>query len=573
MLDVLIVGGTLVDGTGAPGRVVNVGIKDAKIAAITEDVPDAARVVDATGMVVAPGFVDVHTHYDAQAFWDPYLTPSPLHGVTTVFGGNCGFTIAPVNTEQSDYLMRMMARVEGMPLEALAEGVGWNWGSFAEYLDLLDGTLAINAGFLVGHSAIRRVVMGEDATAEEATSEQIAQMVQLAHDSMSAGALGFSSSLARTHNDAEGKPVPSRHAAHDEIVALAGAVRDHEGTTLEFLPAIGPFPEEIIDLMCRMSLAANRPLNWNLLGVSSMNPTGHEVQLRASDVAAERGAKIVALTLPQVMHLRVNLRSGFVLDALPGWPEVFKIPVTERMEALRDPEVRRRMKEGASSKEAGSFRALANWAQMRIAETFAPENEGLAGRMVGEIATERGQDPFDCLIDISLADDLNTGFMLPTFGDDDESWKLRAQVWRDERTVIGGSDAGAHLDMQCTAGYATTMLATAVRERQLLSVEEAIRLITDVPARLYGLRNRGRIAEGWAADITVFDLSRVATNATHTRFDLPGGASRLYADATGIEHVFVNGVEIVTADALTGAKPGTLLRSGIDTETVTVPGG
>ena len=573
MLDCRILGGTVIDGTGGPRRRADIGIRDGRIVAIGKLDEDAGRTIDATGLVVTPGFVDIHTHYDAQLFWDPTASPSPLHGVTTVIGGNCGFTIAPVAPQEADYLMRMLARVEGMPLESLEAGVPWGkWQSYGEWLDCLDGTIAVNAGFLVGHSALRRVVMGE-GTGEPATDDQIARMVQLLHESLAAGGLGFSSSNAPTHNDASGQPVPSRAATRDELVALAGAVRDHPGTTLEFIPTIGAFAEAHMDLMASMSLAANRPLNWNVLGVNAQNPDGHRQQLSASDYAADRGARVVALTVPDNMRFRLSLLSGFILDALPGWRETMALPPADKMKVLADPDERRRLNEGASSPEAGPLRGMANWKALTISETFAKENEGATGRTVGEVAAERGQDPFDALCDIAIADELRTG-LLPRLGnDDDATWKMRLEVWRDPRAVLGASDAGAHLDMIDSFTYTTALLGQSVRERQLLPLEEAVHLLTDVPARLYGLRGRGRLEEGWQADIVVLDEDRVGPGPIVTRNDLPAGAGRLYGDADGIEHVLVNGVEIATGGTFTGDRPGTLLRSGRDTDTVDVPGG
>src|SRR3974390_2900392 len=268
MIDLIIRNGTDVDGTGTAGRHADVGLRDGRIAAIGELANErAARTTDADGKVVAPGFIDVHTHYDAQVFWDQTLSPSPLHGVTTVFGGNCGFTIAPLEPEHGDYLMRMLARVEGMPIGALAEGVPWSWRSFGEYLDLTAGTLAPNAGFLVGRSTIRRVVMGERATKGEATADDVEAMCALLDASLSAGGMGFSSSWARTHNDAAGDMVPSRYASEAELLALCAVVKKHPGAKLEFIPYVGEFEEYVPGLMARMSLAADRPVNWNVLFV------------------------------------------------------------------------------------------------------------------------------------------------------------------------------------------------------------------------------------------------------------------------------------------------------------------
>jgi N-acyl-D-aspartate/D-glutamate deacylase len=573
MLDLLIAGGTVIDGTGSPGRRADVGIRGGRVVAIDQRVDDrAARTIDATGLVVAPGFVDLHTHYDAQLFWDPTASPSTLHGVTTVVGGNCGFTLAPCGPEHADYLMRMMARVEGMPLPALEAGLSWDWTSFGDWLGRLDGRTAVNAGFLVGHSALRRVVLG-DAAHERATGAQVAQMARLLEDALDAGALGFSSSQAHTHNDGEGDPVPSRGASNDELVALARALEAHPGTTLELILAgsLGRFSDEEMELMAAMSVAAQRPLNWNVLGVSALDPDGWRHQLKASDYAADRGGEVVALVMPHAMRIRLSFLSGFVLDGFPGWAPVMGLPVEERIAALRDPEVRRRLDESARSPEAGLLRGLANWANLELAETFAPENKRFEGRTVGDVARETGAAPFDALLDVVCADGLATGLRPPSMGDDPASWAERATAWLDPRTIVGASDAGAHLDMMCGAIYSTSLLGPAVRDHRLLSLEEAVRQLTSVPATLYGLVDRGVLRDGAWADITVFDPATVGYGPERTRHDLPGGAPRLFADATGVERVLVNGVEVVTGGVPTGDVPGIVLRSGRDTTTV-VPG-
>jgi N-acyl-D-aspartate/D-glutamate deacylase len=571
VLDCLITGGTVVDGTGGPARQESLGVRDGRI--VDVDGESARRTIDATGLVVAPGFVDLHTHYDAQLSWDPAATPSPLHGVTTVIGGNCGFTLAPAGPDNADYLARMMARVEGMPLDALRAGLDWSWTSYADWLGQFPGRLAVNAGFLVGHSTLRRAVLGAAAPEATAEGEQLEAMARLLHEALAAGGLGFSTSQAPTHHDGDGAPVPSRAAGRDELLALSGAVAGHAGTTLELiLPGcLAGFSDDEVDLMTAMSLAAGRPANWNVLPVTAAGRAAYEHQLEASTTAAERGTTVVALTLPHPMQIRLSFLSGFVLDGFPGWADVMHLPVAERLAALTDPGVRARLNESARSREAGILRALSRWERLTFAETFASENAGLDGRNVGEVAAERGADPFDALLDVVVADGLRTGITPPAQAETDEDWAERAQVWRDPRAVIGGSDAGAHLDMMCGAVYTTHLLGESVRERSLLSIEEAVRQLTDVPARLYGLRERGRIAPGWHADLVLFDPERIEPGPVRTRTDLPSGAPRLYAEADGVEHVLVGGTEVVTAGSVTGALPGTLLRSGADTETVPVP--
>jgi N-acyl-D-aspartate/D-glutamate deacylase len=573
MLDLVIRGGTVIDGTGAPSRRTDVAVEGGRVVAVGDTDDSARNVIDADGLLVAPGFVDLHTHYDAQLTWDPSASPSPLHGVTTVIGGNCGFSLAPSGPDHSDYLARMMARVEGMPLSSL-EQLDWSWSSFGDWLGRLDGLIGVNAGFLVGHSALRRSVMGEGAVGSEATAQQTASMVDMLHRSLEEGALGFSTSQAHTHNDGDGSPVPSRSATRAEIETLCTAVGEHQGTTLEIIVpgCLNGFSDEEVDLMATLSLLANRPVNWNVLGVSALNRGGLEHQLAASSTAAERGATVVALTLPHTMKIRLSFEHGAIIDGLPGWRELFAVPVAERIKLLSDPAVRRRLDEGAKSKEAGIIGALANWQMLLIDETFAPQNKAYEGRSVGDVATERGQEPFDALLDIVIADELRTG-LRPPIPESEADWELKADVWRDPRTIVGGSDAGAHLDVMCGAIYSTSLLGEGVRKRHLLSWEEAVHQLTDIPARLYGLRDRGRLTPGSFADVVIFDPDRVGQLPERTRNDLPGGASRLYAEAEGIEHVLVNGTEIVTVGRFTGALPGAVLRSGRDTDTVTVPGG
>lgn len=569
MLDILIRGATVIDGSGAVGRSADVGIRDGRVAAIGSVNEAAREIVEAEARVVAPGFIDIHTHYDAQVFWDPTLSPSPFHGVTTIVGGNCGFSIAPLTPEAGGYLMRMLARVEGMPIESLEQGVPWDWQSFGEYLTRLEGRLAVNAGFLVGHSALRRVVMGERAVGHEANDEELVAMLALLGDSLAQGGLGFSSTRSAAHNDGEGQPVPSRHASVDELLALCGVVRDFPGTTLEMLPGTSVFSEEDKEILTGMSLAANRPLNWNLVAPSSDAPEVTDNQLAASDYAAERGAVVLALTVPQEIEGRINLHNGFGFDALPGWADVMGLPLEERKRALLDPVVRDKLRVGAESQGPGLFKAMTNWEGMRINECFEAENKRFEGQRVGEVAEERGVEAFAALLDLSLSDGLYTSFT-PFLGGQtsDASWEMRGRAWTDPRTVIGASDAGAHLDTIDTFAFTTQLLGRGVREKGLIGLEEAIRQITQVPARLYGLRERGEIREGWHADLVVFDPERIAKGPTYTRQDLPAGAGRLYADAEGIDHVFVNGIEIVRGGAFTGSHPGSVLRSGRDTETV-----
>jgi N-acyl-D-aspartate/D-glutamate deacylase len=576
--DLVILGGHVVDGTGAPRRRADVAIDAGRITAIG-DVGDATRTIDASDRIVAPGFVDVHTHLDVQGFWDPMLTPSPLHGVTTVLGGNCGFTVAPLGLpaqgaaraeagDAGEYLMRMLARVEGMPLESLQHGVPWDWTSTGEFLERLDGTLALNAGFMVGHSALRRVVMGADATERAATPEEVDRMAALLRSGLEAGAIGFSSTWSTTHNDADGRPVPSRCATAEELVALAAVCREFEGTSLEFLPGVGRWSPETEQVMLDMTVAAQRPLNWNIITGSARSLAHWQEKLDLSDRARALGGKIVGLVIPRLFGARFCFRSGFVLDAIDGWREAMALPAYAKLALLTDPSGRAEL--AARAERTRGMGQLTDWGAKLVIETFTPETKQYEGRIVADIAAEQGKDPFDALLDIVVADDLHTSFCNATDDDTAEDWAARAELWRDPRAVVGASDAGAHLDMLATFSFTTDLLAFGVREHGLLTTEEAVRLLTAVPADLYGLRDRGRLVSGACADIVVFDEATVAPDPVSTRFDLPGGAGRLYAGASGVDHVLVNGHPVVADGQLTGATAGTLLRSGRDTATPTL---
>ncbi len=570
MLDYVIRNGLVVDGTGAPGVRADVGIRDGRIAAVGTVEETGATELDAEGLVVAPGIIDPHTHYDAQLFWDPAASPSNVHGVTTVIAGNCGFTLAPIKAEDADYIRRMMAKVEGMPLDALEHGLPWDWTTFAEYLGRLEGHLGVNAGFLVGHCALRRWVMGTERATEAATDEELAAMTALLAESLEAGGLGFSSSQSRTHSDGDGNPITSRYADRREMLAFCEVVRDHPGTTLEYITdgCLDSFSDEEIDLMVTMTATARRPLNWNLLTVDSRTPEKTARQLEASADAAAAGGRIVALTMPTLVPMNMSFRTHCALFLIPGWGEVMGLPVDQRIEQLRDPAVRARLDELAHADSAGVFRRLASWANYIIGDTFAPENEGLSWRDVGSIAAEQGKAPFDALLDLVIADGLRTVLWPKASDGDDASWAARVGVWSDPGAMVGGSDAGAHLDRMCGANYPTSFLGDCLRKRRLVPMEQAVHWMTAAPADLFGLHDRGRVAEGLRADLFVFDPGTVASEPATLVHDLPGGSPRLLADSVGVVRVLVNGVETVVDGRATGNLPGTLLRSGRDTVTV-----
>jgi N-acyl-D-aspartate/D-glutamate deacylase len=569
VLDVVVRGGTVVDGTGTPARRCDVGIAGGRVVTVG-DVDDlAAHVIDADRLLVCPGFVDPHTHYDAQLFWDPFATPSSWHGVTTVIGGNCGFTLAPIEARDADYTRRMMARVEGMPLAALEAGVPWDWTGFDQYLDRLDGAIGVNAGFLVGHCALRRSVLGEEASVREADGDERKRLVEELHRALDAGALGLSTTRSPTHVDGDGGPVPSRAASVDELLELCRVVGEHPGTTLEGIieGCLGRFDDDDMALLAAMSAAARRPLNWNVLGVEAKDPDRPWHQLEASTRARQAGGRVVALTMPVLVPMTMSFAGFCALWLIPGWGEVFDAPVPERTRRLLDPDVRKRMLASARASKL-SYTRLAEFGNYVIGDTFAPVNAGLTGRRVDDLARERGTDPFTCIAEIAAADDLRTVLWPQPTADTDADWALRRRLWDEPDILLGGSDAGAHIDRSCGAPYPTRFLADTLRGRRLLPVERAVQLLTDAPARLFGLRGRGRIEAGAWADIVVLDPATVDAGPPRVATDLPGGSGRLLSSPIGVAHVLVNGVEIVTDGATTGATPGTVLRSGRDTDTV-----
>ncbi|MGE3691196.1 MAG: amidohydrolase family protein [Novosphingobium sp.] len=574
MLDLKIAGGTIIDGSGAPGRIGDLGIRDGRIVALGK-VDEAAReTIDATGKVVAPGFVDSHTHYDAQVFWDPTLSPSCYHGVTTVVGGFCGFSIAPLTPEAAPYLQRMLSRVEGMPLKTLETAVPWNWRSFGEFLAAIDGKTGLNCGFFAGHSAIRRSVMGARAVGEDATPADIEAMNALLDASLSEGALGLSTTISPTHNDMEGQPVPSRWASREEHLELARVVSRHEGTGLEMLPNLD-FPEGTSELMADYSLAGQRAVNWNILMLNGKADAWEVAsrQLAVSDLARSRGGEVIALVAPVTPGVFKSLHNGVTFDAFPGlWRELFKQPVAERIETLRDPAVRRQLAEDvASMPETAALKTMSRFEGHLVVSTKCAANQRLEGRRVGEIAAEQGKTPLDALLDIAIADDLETIFQPDLGGEDAASWDQRRRLYADDRTLLGASDAGAHLDILDSFAFSTTILSRAVREKGIMPLEQAVHELTGRPARYFGLIDRGTLCEGAHADVVVFDPATVGRGPTYRRFDVPGGEEyRLYAEAVGIDHVLVNGVEVVRNGEHTGALPGTVLRSGRDTKTMAI---
>jgi N-acyl-D-aspartate/D-glutamate deacylase len=572
VLDLLIHGGSVVDGSGAPAARGDVGIVDGRIVEVGPSDQDAKVSIEATGLVVAPGFVDLHSHYDAQLFWDPTLSPSPLHGVTTAVSGNCGLTLAPAAPEDREFLTRLLARVEAIPVEALLAGVTYEWESFAELLDVIEAKpLALNIGFMVGHSAIRRAVMGAAASTDKASPAQIEAMRVVLGAALAAGGLGFSTANVATQVDGDGRPTPPNLADPGEFIALAAECGLHPGTSIEFIPGsfLSGFSDDDVNLMAEMSAAADRHLNWNTPLINRAVPDLYQRQLAATDVAKARGGRIVPMFMPQNGPLRHDFKEAYVFRAVPGWADVFALEGDARIRALADPATRAHLLASVDAETQGLAVVVRNWAGYEVNDVADPALSHLLGRNIGELAAERGVSPFDAMLDVVVQAKLEVGFVRYQYPDDDWTAGARLDVLKDPRVVLGASDAGAHGEMMVGADFPTRCIGELVRDKGIFTVEEMVHQFSDVTARLYGLKDRGRIAPGMLADLVVFDLSRIGAGPLKKVQDLPAGASRLTTESTGVEHVLTRGTEVVRHGKFTGDLPGRLLRSGRDTVTVT----
>src|SRR5881296_2334717 len=553
--ELAIRGGTIVDGTGSPAVRGDVGIRDGRIAALGEVKGTAAQTVEAGGLVVAPGFIDVHTHYDAQVMWDRMLTISPWHGVTTVVMGNCGFGVAPTRPAHRDLVLRTLESVEGMSLEALRAGVGTDWPfeSFAEFLSAIErrGT-AINVGALVGHTPVRLYVMGEEATEREATDEEIGQMRGLVLDALRAGALGFATSKSPTHVGWAGRPVPSRVASWHEIEALAGCLAEAAGGVMQATIGPGLF----LDQFAAIQERTHRPVSWTALLGGMLGPDGHRAVLAQSAAMQARGVRVIPQVSCRPLMVEFQLKAPFPLESMSVMRPVSQADVAGKRRLYADPEFRRALRERIDDGRIGApFRD--------ITITEHPPDPSVAERRLGDVAAERSVHPVDLALDLSLASGLETRFRLAVLNTDEA---VVAELLRHPASMLGLSDAGAHASQLCDACAPTELLGTWVRERGVLALEEAVRRLTTQPAEIFGITDRGRLAPGLAADVTVFDPATVGCRPLRRVYDFPAGADRLISDARGIRAVIVNGVVVREEgrDAVDpeGVLPGRVLRGG-----------
>ena len=555
--DLVIRGGTVVDGTGAPGRRADVAVTDGTISEIGDGL-DGRRELDASGQIVSPGFIDIHSHYDAQVFWDPALTPSSFHGVTSVVAGNCGFSIAPCRPEHRALLARTLQHVEDMNLATLEAGIPWDFETFPQYLDSVarHGT-ALNYGVYVGHTAVRLFVMGEDGYERETpTDAELAAMQAVVREAMVAGAMGFATSSSATHNGDGGRPVPSRLANRAELEALLEPLHDLDKGVAALLPGERIKHADVHEIQRRLG----RPLTWTALLTIKGFPW-HEDIIRDNDAARSEGGQVWPQVSVRPLVFQMNLREPFTFNMAPAFAELMAESDAVRLERYADPAWREKAQADLDNK---AF-LRPNWDSLEVAESTAhPE---LIDRRVAEIATERGCTPLDVMLDTSLDENLETRFRSVLANNDPDAiaWLLGR-----EGVLIGLADSGAHVSQLCDACLPTDLLGNWVREREVISLERAVNKLTGEPAGVFGLDGasggRGLLREGMAADITVFDADTVAPGPLRRIHDFPADGERLTADAPrGMTHTVVNGVPIrVDGESVEeglAARPGHVLRA------------
>ena len=543
--DLVIAGGTVVDGTGAAGVRADVGVRDGRIVAIGEDLVGDV-VLDATDHVVAPGVIDIHTHYDAQVFWDPQLTPSCFHGVTTVVAGNCGFSIAPTRPEHRDLVARTLENVEDMDVDALRAGVPTDFSTFPEYLASVERHgLGLNFTCYLGHTALRLFVMGDDAYEREATDAEIAQMQAVLGDGLEAGAAGFATSFAPTHRGADGKPVPSRFADRRELDALLH-------TLGEVGQGVGAFTAgELVGIEDLYDLQLQTGVPFTFTAIMSRPNRFHRRQLEINEEGWARGAEVWPQVSPRPLRFAITMAEPFTLNPNPAFAALMGRSSEERTAAYRDPAWR------ASALEAWALEGVMvpRWETFEVAESRShPE---LVGRRLTDLASEKEREPFDFLLDLAV-EELDVRVACVVANDDEVEV---AELLRSEHVTLGVSDAGAHVGQLCDAPLPTDLLGPWVRDREVMSLEEAVRRLTSVQADLFGLPDRGRLALGQWADVMVFDPESVAPGPVRRVTDFPAGSSRLTADQPlGMRHVLVNGVPIRRDGAqLAHQRPGAVV--------------
>ena len=560
--DLLIKNGWVVDGSGRPRYRADVGVRGGRIAAIGRIRESAREVLDAEGQVVSPGFVDGHTHMDAQVFWDPLGTCSCWHGITTVVMGNCGFTLAPCAKEDRHLVIRNLQRAEDISLEAMEAGIEWKWKTFAEFLDTVDGLpKGINYSGYLGHSALRTYVMGERAFEQAASEDDLRAMEAELRSGLQAGAIGFTTSRSPSHETPDRRPVASRLATWDEVRRLVGVMGDMNAGIFELAgegvdrdagnPGIADYHRRLREL----AVETGRPITFGLFGRRDA-PDAWRAYVKLLEDTAAQGGRMTAQVHSRALSAVLSFKTQLPFDRLPVWRELRALPLEEQKRRLRDPELRRKLV--AAAKEREDRKAIGTEARPAVYEWIhVMESVHGTHRSVAEIAQQRGVDPVEAMIDLGLETDMDVFFLQPIAN---ENQDVALELIKNPRTVVTFSDSGAHVSQLMDASLQTHLLAHWVRAKQALTLEEAVRMLTFDTATMWGFSDRGLVREGMAADLVVFDPDTIAAEMPEVVNDLPAGARRLIQRCRGIAATVVNGEILLRDGKHTGALPGKLLR-------------
>ena len=554
--DILIKNGTLVDGTGAAAYHGNVALADGKIVGVGDVDGLADKVIDASDCVVSPGFIDPHTHYDAQICWDGAVTPSSWHGVTSVVMGNCGVGLAPCKPEAREIAMHDLVNVESIPYEVLNEGITWDWESFPEYLDAAEARdPSLNLAFLAPLTPFRHYVMGEESMERAANAEETQAIKSLLGEAMDAGAFGFSSTILNQHLGFAGRPLACRMADGDELTAYSNVLKEKGKGAIEvaLTRQIAVLEDDQYDTLELLLEESGRPVTFIAMFDRDDIPEAVRDTLVKAAPLIEKGARPQTSPLP--LTREVNMRSPFSFAAFPSWNRVFQDKSKEAQAAVyADQAFRDQFRE--ELKKPLSF---GNWERVTLHEVFNSELKQYEGLTVAEIARAQGKDGVDAFLDMTLADDLRLEYTMATFNNREDRM---VEILNNKDMLLGLGDGGAHVDMLCDSGYPTYLLGTWVRERGALSLEEGVRRLTTDPADFFGIKDRGRLQEGLAGDITIFDPASIgSSNRGERRFDLPGGGKRMVMPSRGVECAIVNGAITYADGMLSGARAGKVLRS------------
>jgi N-acyl-D-aspartate/D-glutamate deacylase len=550
----LIKNGTVVDGTGAPRFRADVAIAGDRIAEIGKVTEGAKRVIDASDLIVSPGFVDPHTHYDAQICWDPLLSCTSWHGITSVVMGNCGVGVAPCKPETREIAAWDLTNVEAIPFDSLNKGVTWDWETFPQFLDAAQNRgSAINLGFLAPLTPFRHYVMGIESMDRAATPEETAKIAGLLDEAMSVGALGFSTTTLKQHIGFKGQPLACRLASKDELKAYANVLKKQGKGSIEvaLTKKIAVVQDDEYALLDMLLTESGRPVTWLAMASTPRHPERALETLNRVEPLIKRGGVPQILCKPFVSQL--DLRNPFTFADNEVWGVVFNQPVEAQKKIYGDPAFRQRFRD--SLKQPHLF--TGRFHRVEILETTNPALKSLEGKNVQEVAEMRGADPLDTFLDLALEDDLNIQYTMQQIHEDGIQ-----QLITDPRTMIGLSDGGAHVDMLCDAGYATYLLGNWVRRREAIPLEFAVKRITSEPANFFGIRERGQLKQGWKADVAIFDYNTVnSARRAKMQHDLPGGGRRLVMPAEGIEYTVVNGRVSYEHGKQSGTLAGEVIRS------------